>query len=298
MKYLNGVYGADKYNNGSANTWQVLTNTPAAVSDSNINIGDMDILLNNLASNTTVTIDEIKVSEYDQSNNFIKDVFFDDFSSDYSYQILEEGTGVISGAQIQNSTNGGYSGGNAKIIQGPTGPNVNPGVDDAVMSRDWNTRYFKIDPNNKYQITIRVKIQNPGPDTTVKPMIGYYHGDGFASLNKSYLESYVQPYIDYSNQKNVPIFIGEYGVTSWCFKELTSMSDGTLYTNLGNLGGEQYIDDMLSIISDNKLNSSYWAYSSPYGVGSFELYSGDYNGNKLYKNEYLENAFMNYFSKF
>jgi len=295
ISYLDGVYDANQYNNGSSNTWQVLTNTPEAVSNSNINMGSISILLNNLASNTTVTIDEIKVSEYDQSNNFIKDVFFDDFStSNFGYQFNDEGTGTTSTTRVQDSTNGGYAGDGAKVIQGPTGPNINPGVDDVTMSGDWNTGYFKIDPNNKYQISIRVKIQNPGPNTKVSPMIGYFHGDGFAPLNKSFIEAAIQPYIDYSSQKNVPIFMGEYGADNWDFKELKNVSDGTLYTNLGNLGGEQYVNDVLSIISDNKLNSSYWSYCTP-STEDFGLYGGDINNPKTYINEALENAFTKYF---
>jgi len=296
--YVNMLNDAAQYNNGSSNTWQVLTNNiPEAVPNSNINIGNMRITLNNLASNTTVTVDEIKVSEYDKSNNFIKDVFYEDFSSNFDYELLETGTGVLKDAQIQSSTNGGYSGSNAKIIQGPTGPNNTSGVDDAIMFRDWNLSFFKINPNNKYQVSVRVKVQNPGPNTVVKPVMIYYNCDGVTTLNKSGIEAALQPYIDYSNQKNVPIFMGEYGVTNWCFKEIKNVSNGTLYTSLGNLGGEQWINDMLSVISDKGLNSSYWCYSEAWEE-IFGLYVGPLQDWKMYINEYLENAFMDYLGGF
>ncbi|MCL2860117.1 MAG: bacterial Ig-like domain-containing protein [Oscillospiraceae bacterium] len=281
---VDSLNDASQYNNTLSNTWQTINNSnPEAVSNSNINYGDAEIYVNNLASNTKVYVDEIKVSEYDKSNNFIQDVFFDDFSNDFDYNLNDSaGTGII-----QHSTNEGYLGTGAKIIQGPTS--------NASVFGYYLTRFFKINPNNKYQVSIRVKVENPGPNTLVQPRIVYFHGDGITPFDKTYIEAEVQPYIDYSNQKNVPIFMGEYGADSWCFKELTNINDGTLYTNLGNLGGEQWTDDMLSFIIDNELNSSYWAYSSPYGIGSFELYSGDYSGNKTYINEYLENAFINYF---
>ena len=171
------------------------------------------------------------------------------------------------------------------------------------MGGGWNdldTGLFTVNPNNKYQVSIRVKVQNPGANTVVQPMVIYYHGDGITTFNKSCIAESIQPYIDYSNQKNVPIFMGEYGLTNWCFKELKKVSDGTTYTNVGNLGGEQYMDDILSIINDNKLNSSYWAYIG-YSTEDWGIYSAAGNvvstGSdwKIYVNEALENAFTKYF---
>ena len=285
LDYVDGLWDASKYNNTSSNTWQVLTNnTPEAVPNSIINNGYVQIYLNNLASNTTITIDQIKVSEYDQSNNFIKDVFFDDFSNGSSYIFLD-GTNTDS-TRVQNSTNGGYSGDGARIIQGATGSAAE------IFSNDWG-RFFVINPNSKYQISMRIKVQNPGPNTVVSPAIIYSHCEGQVTINKSCIEASVQPYIDYSNQKNVPIFMGEYGISDWCFEKLTKVSDGTSYME-ENLGGEQWIDDMLSVISQNKLNSGYWAYSGP-RTDLWGLYVGDLNDYKIYINEALENAFTKYF---
>ena len=290
INYVDGLWDAGQYNNSSSNTWQTIqNNTPEAVpTTGNINNGYVQIYLKNLASNTTVTIDEIKVSEYDKSNNFIRDVYFDDFSDDSNY-IFVDGSNSDS-TRVQNSTNGGYSGDASKIIQGVTGSNA------AIFSNDYYKRFFVVNPDNKYQVSIRVKVQNPGPNTSVVPAIIYSYCEGQAAFNKSCIEAAVQPYIDYSNQKNVPIFMGEYGIGQWCFKQIENVSDGTLYTDLGNLGGEQWIDDMLSVITDKGLNSGYWCYSSP-RVDIWGLYVGDINNYKIYINEYIENAFARYFGE-
>ncbi|MCL2860119.1 MAG: hypothetical protein FWF46_06125 [Oscillospiraceae bacterium] len=288
MSHIGGLLDSGKYNNSSSNTWQILkNNTPESVS-SNVNVGFPEIVVSNLASNTKVTIDEIKVSEYDQSNNFIRDVFDEDFSSDFGYQLYDNGA---NNTQIQYSTNGGNLSSGAEILQGPTGAN-------ATIYRQYLAKYCSVNPNNKYQVSINVKIENPGANTVVYPEILYYSCAGASPFNKSCLQASIQPYVDYSNQKNVPIFMGEYGVTNWCFKEIKTVSDGTLYTE-GNLGGEQYMADMLSVINANKLNSSYWAYSG-FSTNDWGIYSGFGNlyyatGWKTYENESLENIFMNYF---
>ena len=289
ISYVDLLWDAGQYNNGSSNTWQTLkNNTPEAVPTTGINNGYVLIYLKNLASNTTVTIDEIKVSEYDQSNNFIKDVFFDDFSSDFNYRFIDGST--VDDMRVQNSTNGGYSGDDAKIIQGATGSNA------CIMSNDYNNLFFVINPDYKYQISMRVKVQNPGSSTVVEPAIVYSYCEGQTVLNKSHIEASIQRYVDYSVQYNVPIFMGEYGISGWCFEKVKKISDGT-YLNEGNLGGEQWIDDMLSVISDNKLSSSYWLYdcdrTNSWGMYA---YTDPYNtGVKTYVNEYLENAFARYF---
>jgi len=295
LSYVDGLWlwGEGEYNNSSPNTWQVLkNNTPEAVpTTGNINNGYVQIYLENLASNTTVTIDEIKVSEYDKSNNFIRDVYLDDFSNDYTYHFFDNE--VSSDTRVQNSTNAGYSGNDAKIIQGPTGSSAAMFCSDYLM-------FFNVNPNNKYQVSVRVKVQNPGPSTVVVPAIVYSYCEGQVYYNnKSYIQEQLQPYIDYSNQKNVPVFLGEYGISNWCFEKLKKISDGT-YLNEENLGGEQWIDDMLSVISDNKLSSSYWVYDDP-RTDSWGLYAyvDPYSTYvKTYVNEYLENAFRNYFSQF
>ena len=288
--YVDGLWDVGEYNNSSSNTWQVLTNsTPEAVpTTGNINNGYVLMYLENLASNTTVTIDEIKVSEYDKSNNFIRDVYLDNFSNNYSYYILDNG--VINYTKVQNSTNAGYSGDGAKIIQGSTGSS-------AVMICNDYLRFFAINPNNKYQVSVRVKIQNPGPSTSVSPAVIYSYCEGQGYFNKSGIQAQLQQYIDYSNQKNVPVFMGEYGISNWCFKEITKISDGTAYTNLGNLGGEQWVDDILSIISSNKLSSSYWLYDG--AIWGLYTDTDPYNTcEETYVNGYLENAFREYFSQF
>jgi len=296
--YVDGLWDASKYNNSSSNTWQTLANiTPETVPSSSINIGDIQIVLNNLASNTIVTIDQIKVSQYDKSNNYIKDVFFDDFSTDSNYKFEEASTGVTSLTRAQDSTNGGSSGGNAKIIQGPTGPDNTSGTGDTIIHPDWNTNFFKVDPNYKYQVSIHVKVQNPGPNTLIIPRIMYFSCDQACGLNKDYIASSIQKFIDYSNQNNVPVFMGEYGITNWCFNELKNISNGTLYTSLGQLGGEQWTDDILSIISANKLNSSFWFYDAT-SMTTFGLFAGNVTNRKTYVNSYLESEFIDYFSKF
>ena len=285
---IDGLYDVGQYNNNSSNTWQVLTNnTPEAVPNSNINFGNVQILLNNLAANTIVTIDEIKVSEYNQSNNFIRDIFLDDFSINSFYVFVDwiAGTGI----QVQKSANGGYLDSSSMIIQGPT-------TDNAGLYLDFNMRFFPVNPNNKYQISVRVKVQNPETNTVVYPTMTYYHSDDVFTFNKSYLEAAVQRYIDYSNQYNVPVYMGEYGVGTWCFKEIKKF-DGT-YVVQGNWGGEQWTDDMFSIIRDNKLNSSYWLYCSSFDSFGLDLIDPVFLFDVTYINEYLENAFRDYFNQF
>jgi endoglucanase len=73
---------------------------------------------------------------------------------------------------------------------------------------------------------------------------------------KQAMEAEINQYLTWGKKNNVPLYLGEYGVISYCFEN--------------NKGGATWVGDMLDIIKSNKIHSTYHAYHED----SFGIYPG------------------------
>ena len=94
-----------------------------------------------------------------------------------------------------------------------------------------------------------------------------------------YYKSIIDSRLAWSDTHNLPVFLGEYGTTRY-----TSAMDLTLYSGLPheslNLGGENFLNDVLGYIIEKGLNSAYysWKESNPDGFGLYEQYHWTWKG--------------------
>ena len=80
--------------------------------------------------------------------------------------------------------------------------------------------------------------------------------DPIIKRNKQMLENSLKKYIDWSNIKNKPIYMGEFGAGSNCFQN--------------NKGGLQWVTDMIDIAKTSEIPFTYHAYHED----SFGIYFG------------------------
>jgi endoglucanase len=81
--------------------------------------------------------------------------------------------------------------------------------------------------------------------------------DPLYGRDKEYLRSSVKRYADFSAQKNIPLYMGEFGAGVHCFQN--------------NKGGLLWVRDMIDLIKEYNLHFTYHSYHED----SFGLYYGD-----------------------
>ncbi len=65
-------------------------------------------------------------------------------------------------------------------------------------------------------------------------------------INKDFLRSKLQQYIDFAKKNNVPIYCGEFGVDRYCYEN--------------NDGGENWTADMIDLFIENNIHFAYHDY--------------------------------------
>ena len=112
--------------------------------------------------------------------------------------------------------------------------------------------YFPVTEGNKYKVSFWVKII--GPDQViVKPGMQLVVADKMDYLNKDYLENKLLPFINWGKEHEVPIYIGEFGTSSYIM--------GNKY------GGDKWISDVMDIFSKYRVHYSYHDYhEEAYGL--------------------------------
>ncbi len=89
----------------------------------------------------------------------------------------------------------------------------------------------------------------------VRLRVDFYTGDGLHTWNKEYLEAVVKDHIAFGAEKNAPVYLGEFGLMNDAFAE--------------NRGGDEWIRDMLEILTVHDVNYNYHTYHEP----AFGVYS-------------------------
>lgn len=187
-------------------------------------------------------------------------IFFYDFESGNTvgfYQWSIDGTGEMSVSD--NGINGG------KCIK-LSGTNT-----DLTASG----RHFALREGYSYKVTGYAKRENMSANPAVR--IDYAKASNYYTLDKNYLETELEHYIDFSKKYNVPIYLGEFGVIADGFKE--------------NRNGANWVSDMIDICLKNNIGFNYHAYHET----NFGLYISDDSAlpDENDKNKELEKVFKN-----
>lgn len=93
-------------------------------------------------------------------------------------------------------------------------------------------------------------------------------------FNREYLEVCFEPYISLSEQRNVPLYLGEFGAVQGCFEN--------------EYGGIDWVHDMIDICRKNNIGFNYMCYSSQ-DFGLYRNYPENLNQglSELFKNDLM-----------
>lgn len=213
------------------------------ITDTNIKLGKPTFV--NRGNTGKVWVDDIVVKEYDETGTFVRIVHeIDAATFDGWYYWSKDGSGS---AGADNTT--GHSNSNSIYIQGST--------DDANLS---NSKYYFI-PTQGYSYTIGGWVKGENIPSVSLAMFrldfeSISDGGGIYAFGKNYLAAEVDRYYAWTQAKNRPLFLGEFGVIQYGF--------------MNNRRGVQWVRDMIDILKDRDAHFTYHTYHED----NFGIYRG------------------------
>jgi endoglucanase len=226
---------------GGTNDWQYFEGLKYKVTDERIKLGMPALVAANVGG--LVYFDDFEIKEYDPSGNFVQVIKESSLNSaDGWYFWSKNNSGQ---ADISNST--GTSGNASLFIDGAT--------DDANFS-NYN-HLFLVRQGFSYQINGWMKGQQVSNTAGCRFRVDFLTSDApVYARNRDFLEQTLKTYADWGQMKQVPIYMGEFGVGIHCFSN--------------NKGGLQWVSDMIDIAREYEFYFSYHTYHED----NFGLYFG------------------------
>lgn len=115
---------------------------------------------------------------------------------------------------------------------------------------------FEVQPDTKYQIKGWMKGDDISPGANCSYMIDFFQLDPQDELirhDRDFLAERMLAGIQFGEQNNVPINVGEFGVFQTTFLSPEA-------------GGARWVTDMLDLLNENNLNFAYWDYHGSWGL--------------------------------
>jgi endoglucanase len=239
--WYNGIFNEPKLPSGN-NDWQPFDGVKYKVTDANMKLGVPVLVGANVTGK--VYFDNIILKEYDTAGVFVRDVLdmnLNDITSWGYWSSNNTGTFGI-------ATNTGV-GDNSSIF-------INGNTLDCNLSN--YRKIFLVKQGYYYKISGWMKGENVSAQAncsiridflnTTKPIYG---------RNKQYMEYAINKYTAWAQQKNVPVYMGEFGAGNPCFQN--------------GKGGLQFVGDVIDITKASGIHFTYHAYHE----SSFGIYYGD-----------------------
>ncbi len=244
ISYSNGNWYTATFANPTMRTgntdWTYIEGIKYKITDAKIKIGLPALVGANVSGK--VYFDDLTIKEFDEKGDYIRDIFslsLDDFDG-WGYW-SENNTGKGEMAMTGRSNNKSLS--------------IERATSDCNLSN--YTKVFIPKPNYSYQINGWVKGENIASGATCRLRIDFITTNSPVSgRNKDILESSLKKYVDWSNTKNLPIYMGEFGVGVPCFAN--------------DKGGLKWVNDMIDIARAYKMPFTYHVYHED----NFGLYYG------------------------
>lgn len=246
LSYTNGTWYTATFNNPqlpAGNTgWTYFEGEKYLIADPKISVGMPALVAAGVQG--TVYFDDITITEFDEQGNETAVVMHINLNNRDGWNYWSSNNTGNGGVSLQSGSNDDTS----LYITGGTG--------DGNMSN--YTRLFLPKQNYAYRISGWMKGENVQAGATCMLRIDFIHTtEPVYGRNKDYLRATLRKYADFSAQKNVPLYLGEFGAGSPCFQN--------------NKGGLLWVNDMLDLITEYRLHFTYHAYHE----SSFGLYFGD-----------------------
>jgi endoglucanase len=245
INYSNLVWYTAIFNNPKLPTansnWNYYTGVKYKITDPKTKLGVPALVGANVSGR--VYFDDVVIKEYDDNGTFVRDIAFNNTDNVDGWGYWSSNNTGSNGV----ATNTGQSNGKSIYIDGATG--------DCNMSNFSNI--FQPKQNYSYEISGWMKGENVAANANCLLRIDFYDtNDPIIKRNKQYLDFIMSRYTTWAAQKNVPLYMGEFGVGAPCFQN--------------NKGGLQWVTDMIDIAKAKNINFTYHTYHED----SFGLYFG------------------------
>jgi endoglucanase len=245
ISYTDGTWYTATFNNPklpAGNTgWNYFEGEKYKITDNQIKVGMPALVAAGV--NGTVYFDSIVIKEFDTQNNFTDYILRMNLNSTAGWGFWSRNNIGTGGLSVQT----GAGDDSSLYISGAT--------DDCNFSN--YSSLFVPKQGYSYQISGWMKGENVSPDagcmlridfiTTNVPVYG---------RDKEYLRASLKKYADFAAQKNIPLYVGEFGAGVHCFEN--------------NKGGLMWVTDMIDLLKENKFHFTYHSYHED----SFGLYYG------------------------
>jgi endoglucanase len=240
LEWYTGTFDNPSLRTGNSD-WTYLEGVKYKVTDPKMKVANATLVGAQVGGR--VYFDDLVIKVYDPAGQFVKDVAV------YSLDDLDQGWGYWSsnGSGRMGLANQGRSNGKSLYIEGATG--------DCSMS-SWRN-FFVPRPNYSYQISGWMRGENVAAGASCKLRIDFSNTSGqVLTRNRAGLEDRVQRYKKWADARQVPLYLGEFGLGIHCFQN--------------NKGGLQWVSDMVDIALANQLPFTYHSYHED----GFGLYFG------------------------
>ncbi len=224
--------------------WQRFEGVKYKITDPQIKIGVPALVGANV--NGRIYFDSISVNEFDATGNF---------------------TQTIMQLNLNTIEDWGYwsnNGSGSKGISTTTGVGDNSSVYIDAATGDCNMSNYKKGfvprQNYSYQVNGWMKGENVAATAACKIRLDFLKTNSpVYKRDKIYMEYAINKYVAWAQQKNVPVYMGEFGAGFHCFEN--------------NKGGLQFVTDVIDITKSSSIHFTYHAYHE----SSFGIYYGDNN---------------------
>jgi endoglucanase len=245
ISYTNSSWHTATFNNPllpAGNTdWRYFEGEKYTVKDANIKLAVPALV--GKSCNGTVYFDDIIIKEYNPAGVFTGNILSINLNSADNWGYWSQNNSGQSGLSNQQ----GQSDNSSLYISAATG--------DCNLSN--YSKIFIPKQGYAYQVSGWMKGENISAAAGCMLRIDFLStADAIYGRNKSFLQSTVQKFINWSVRKNVPLYMGEFGAGVHCFNN--------------DKGGLQWVSDMIDICKQNNLHFTYHAYHED----SFGLYYG------------------------
>jgi len=246
LSYTEGSWYTATFNNptlptGNSN-WAYFKGEKYKVTDAKIKVGLPALVGANVQG--SVYFDDIVIKEYDAQNVF-------------TGNILELNLDTRDGWNYWSSNNTGSA-----ALSTQTGHGDNTSLYITALTGDGNlssTRNLFVPvQGNSYQICGWMKGENVAANAGCMLRIDFITTDQpIHGRDKEYLRERLKKHAEFGVQKNVPVYVGEFGTGTPCFAN--------------NKGGILWVEDMLDLLKEYNLHFTYHSYHE----SSFGIYMSD-----------------------
>lgn len=235
--YVTETNAANRIDHNSSG-WQYSESTLFTAENTDANFCGLNLKAHRIGAGGTVYYDDIKVEEYDRLGRLVRTVYSDDYS--FEPEALSYWSADGTGKAVYDGTEGHNGNGCIKIYGACDILNANTIID------------FEMKQGYSYKVSGYLKCSGISSSANIGAGLAFSKYDvSKVGYDKEYIEKRLSRFIDFSEKNNVPIYLGEFGVMNVACAE--------------NRGGEQWIEDVLSVCDKHDIGFVYWAFKGGFG---------------------------------